>query len=315
MEVRENLTITMTPTFHHALVAIDQSQASDIIIDCLPHFHQLGTEKITLYTSVSVSYPGGLDQSSRKQYLGKLDEYKRKLEQQLSDAGLPIRVETKAGFDINAYPPHEIIKAAHEQQAGYIIIANRGYSKYRELLLGSTATELLQRCDLPVYLINMKMSDQHLYCVQACRDTLNHIFYPTDFSDNADRAFQTLEYLMTQKTGRATRHITLYHVQATGRIGMDEPDKLAEFNRIDRERLEALKERLQKVTGAEIHIDIGVGSAAQEITDKATHSDASMIIMGGQGRGYIRDLFLGGVSHQVVRNAEIPVLIIPALRE
>ncbi|MBP3193304.1 universal stress protein [Natronogracilivirga saccharolytica] len=305
----------MTPTFHHALVAIDQSQASDIIIDCLPHFHQLGTEKITLYTSVSVSYPGGLDQSSKKQYQDKLEAFKSKLENQLSDAGLAIRVETKAEFGINAYPPHEIINAAHELEASYIIIANRGYSKYRELLLGSTATELLQRCDLPVYLINMKMSDQHLYCVRACRDTLYHVFYPTDFSDNADRAFQALEHLLTQNTGRATRHITLYHVQSTGRIGMDQPDKLAEFNRIDRERLEALKERLQKVTEAQIHLDIGAGSAAHEITGKAAHSEASMIIMGGQGRGYIRDLFLGGVSHQVVRNVDIPVLIIPALRK
>jgi nucleotide-binding universal stress UspA family protein len=39
-----------------------------------------------------------------------------------------------------------------------------------------------------------------------------------------------------------------------------------------------------------------------------------VIVMGSQGRGFISEVFLGSVSHQVVRQAPVPVLLIPALR-
>jgi len=322
----------MKPSFRHALVALDLSDASDIIIDCLPHFHRFGTNKVTLFTSVPVSYPGGLSQSTEKQYENKLEDFRKTLEQRLSGSeksgsGISMQVETLAGFEINAYPPSAILETARERQADYIIIANRGQSKYRDLLLGSTATELLQRSDLPVYLINLSISDAevseemegsqeksrlHLYCVRSCRDSLQHILYPTDFSDTADRAFEALRTLIAGQPNNSVKRITLYHVQEKGRIGMDDPGKLAEFNEIDRQRLESLKERLEKLSGAEFDIDIGTGSAALEIIEKAASSDASMIIMGGQGRGFLHELFLGGVTHQVVRKSVIPVLVVPA---
>ncbi len=317
----------MSSTFKYALVAIDQSPASDIIIDCLPHFRRIGTEKLTLFISVPVSWPGGLSRATEEKYRKKLDDYKKILEENLSVAGLSMQVDTLAGFEINAYPPYEIIKTAHEQKADYIIIANRGHSKYRELLLGSTATELLQRTNLPVYLINLSISEseeilgkselssRHLYCVRSCRDALQHILYPTDFSNTADRAYDALENLVSGQSVDTVGRITLYHVQATGRIGMEDPDKLSEFNIIDRQRLESLKKRLQKRIKAEITIDIGTGSAAYEIIEKAKSAEATMIIMGGQGRSYIHELFLGGVSFQVVRKSSIPVLIIPALQK
>jgi len=37
-------------------------------------------------------------------------------------------------------------------------------------------------------------------------------------------------------------------------------------------------------------------------------------VMGSQGRGFIGEVFLGSVSHQVVRRAPVPVLLVPTLR-
>jgi nucleotide-binding universal stress UspA family protein len=39
-----------------------------------------------------------------------------------------------------------------------------------------------------------------------------------------------------------------------------------------------------------------------------------LIVMGRQGRGPIPEIFLGSVSHNMVRHAPIPVLLVPALR-
>ncbi len=300
----------MNVALNHAVVALDQSEASDIVMDCLSHFKQFGTKKLTLFTSVSVSYPGGLSESTQRKYQARMEEYRQKLEP------LGLNIEMEVRFKTNAYAPTQILKAAEEYGADYIIIANRGHNKFRDFLLGSTATELLQRCSLPVYLINLSVSDEKelkkrkLYCVKSCRQSLQHIFYPTDFSPTADRAFSVLERLISE----GTQKITMLHVQARGRPGTDDPDKLREFDKIDTERLKALKKKLQDKTGAEIDIMVRHGSPSLQILENAKQAGATMIIIGSQGRGYVQDLFLGGVSMQVIRKAHIPVLTVPADR-
>jgi nucleotide-binding universal stress UspA family protein len=39
--------------------------------------------------------------------------------------------------------------------------------------------------------------------------------------------------------------------------------------------------------------------------------DISMIVMGTQGKGFIKEIFLGSVAHNVSRLARCPVLLIP----
>jgi len=217
---------------------------------------------------------------------------------------------------INAYAPVQILNAAEETGADFIIIGNRGYNKFKEFLLGSTATELLQRCHLPVYLINLSVSgeealeDRKLYCVKSCRDSLKHILLPIDFSKTSLRALEVVKSLASEITER----ITLLHVQASGRPGVDDPEQLQKFNETDSKRLKKLKSNLEETTGATVDTVIKYGSPVQQILHTAEESDASMIVMGSQGRGYVSDLFLGGVSLQVIRKSSIPVLTIPADR-
>ena len=107
----------------------------------------------------------------------------------------------------------------------------------------------------------------------------------------------------------------MLHVQASGRPGTGDPDKLREFNTIDLGKLKALKKKLQDKTDAEIRILVRHGSPSLQILEMANNVGATMIIIGSQGRGYVQDLFLGGVSMQVIRKAHIPVLTIPAKRD
>lgn len=302
----------MKQLFKHALVALDQSDASDIIVNCLNHFKQFGTQKFTLFTSLSDSYPGGLDSENRKKrYQNQLDQYKREL------ALYDVEVDTAVWMKLNAYDPTQILKAAKEYGAGYIIIANRGFNRLREFLLGSTVTELLQRCDLPVYLINLSVTDDQnaeerkLYCAIACRDSLQNILHPTDFSPTANRAFEVLQQLSEGRTNKTT----LLHVQAAGRPGVDDPEQLREFDKKDKKILKDLKMNLQESGIPNVDIRIEHGSPVRQILDTAETTGATMLILGSQGRGYVSDLFLGGVSLQVIRKTSVPVLTIPAKRD
>ena len=293
-------------------MALDQSPASDIIIDCLPHVKLFGTQKVTLFTSVSYSRRDEISGTARQKWRDKLDEYAAKL----SDA-TDMQVKTRVEFEMHAYAPQHILKGADNLGADYIIIANRGHNKFRDILLGSTVAELLQRCNLPVYLIKLKAdkvsdSNEHqLSSVASCQETLKHVLYPTDFSLTAQRAFECLCTFASENVER----ITLYHVQAKGHVNLKNAALLEEFNRIDLERLRDLKEKLEDTSNADIDVALSQGSATQHIVEKAKSVKATMIIMGSQGRGYISDLFLGGVSYQVLRNTPVPVLIIPARRD
>jgi nucleotide-binding universal stress UspA family protein len=57
------------------------------------------------------------------------------------------------------------------------------------------------------------------------------------------------------------------------------------------------------------------GNAYREIRSIVSESDVNLIIMGSQGSGFISELFLGSVSHNVLRHADCSVLVIPAERE
>ena len=290
-------------------MALDQSPASETMLKCLPELKTFGTDNVTLFTAASVAHPNLPTKDEVRRWQDPLDRYASQLMQ--ADG---FQVATKVSYDSKIPVSLRILKTARDVGAGYIIIANRGHNKLREMLLGSTVTALLQQSNLPVLLIKLRpdtaesTDTARLRCTSPCRDALRHILYPTDFSETARHAFEILSRLATGPTER----ITLYHVQARGHVDLTNAAQLEEFNRIDHERLQSLSRELREQARVDVDIALSQGPAAQLIVEKARSVSATMIVMGSQGRGYISDLFLGGVTYQVLRNTPVPVLIIPA---
>ena len=106
----------------------------------------------------------------------------------------------------------------------------------------------------------------------------------------------------------------MLHVQDKARIAGHLERQLPEFNRIDEERMQRLRRRLLDQGAEDVRIEILYGSPISEIVRRAKDGDYALIVMGSQGRGFVSEVFLGSVSHNVVRQAPIPVLLIPALR-
>lgn len=55
---------------------------------------------------------------------------------------------------------------------------------------------------------------------------------------------------------------------------------------------------------------VGQGQPAFAILRHAEESGSDLIVMGSRGLGAIREFFLGSVSHNVVQQAKVPVLIV-----
>ncbi len=89
---------------------------------------------------------------------------------------------------------------------------------------------------------------------------------------------------------------------------------LRECHRIDGERVRRMRTSLNARGSAEVRVEVVFGSPAVEILRLAGAVDDTMIVMGSQGKGLVAEVFLGSVSHHVMRQAPIPVLLVTPRR-
>ena len=286
------------------LVATDLSSASDHVIGCLHALLPLGARKAILAHALGIKHLQEL-----KYELARLAEPRLAAQKALLEAqGFQTAVEIAPGL-----PGFEMNRVAREKEVSLIVVGSHGATLAREVLLGGVALSILQSATVPVFLVRLKIIEEKVQnrCEVACADIGKHVLFPTDFSDTSDRAFNNYVEKIVEA---GFKRVTLLHVQDKGRIDKHLQDRLEEFNRIDRARLEGLKARLEKKGGTEVQIKIPYGSPIQEILRCAKEEDITLIIMGSQGRGFITEVFLGSVSHQVARHAPVPILLVPALR-
>jgi nucleotide-binding universal stress UspA family protein len=70
--------------------------------------------------------------------------------------------------------------------------------------------------------------------------------------------------------------------------------------------------RLQALGAKSVEVDIVYGFPAPTIADRAR--EHSLVVMGSQGRGFIRGEFLGSVTQKVLRRAPTALLVVPPIR-
>jgi nucleotide-binding universal stress UspA family protein len=100
-------------------------------------------------------------------------------------------------------------------------------------------------------------------------------------------------------------------VQDPVRIRPHLTHRLDEFNRIDRERLDALEVRIKEGEASTVNKEVEFGRPGPLIVEKIRKGNYSILVIGGQGRGYLAEAFLGRVANHVVHRSTIPVLVVP----
>ena len=111
------------------------------------------------------------------------------------------------------------------------------------------------------------------------------------------------------------RKVTIFHVQDESKINPYLLHRLVEFNEIDNGRLQKLKEELIALNEVEVEVQIRYGAPTSEIIKIVDEERIPLVVMGTQGRGFIKEIFLGSVSHNIVRHATASVLLIPGTRD
>lgn len=275
--------------FTHAMLALDLSPSSEDLVQGMADLKEIGIQKVTLFTVVTKEYPNGHEKFDRSASESKMSDYAAKLQ------GNGLETEWILKEEKGAYAPTEILEGMKEAGADLLVIGNKGHNLLADMLLGSVASEVIQRADVPLLLL--RISDKPGKGeVSICKNIRRNILLPIDFSEAADRAMQAFE----QEELRDA-FVTVLNVQTMPREG--EKDKLQE--RVD---------YLNRIGVKEVQSETKHGNIWIEITEYADKKDMTMILMGSQGKGYAEDVFIGSNSLRVARHTSIPLMLIPAKR-
>lgn len=287
--------------FSKILVATELTEASDKVICTLGALKGLGTREAMLVHCFNIRDVGTLGNEIIELSRPLFEKQKKMLE----DLGLKTESLMVLGL------PHiEINRIAEEKNCSLIVVGSQGRTMAGELLLGGTAGAVIHSAAKPVLILYLKMRCENgrTMCVETECRPLDHVLFPTDFSDNAELAFAYVKEI-----GRSgAQSITLFHVQDKAKITPHLQSRLEEFNRIDTGRMERLKAELEEAGVHDVRIELAYGSPKQEILARLQRGDISLTVMGSQGRGYIGEIFLGSVSHSISRRTEVPLLLVPA---
>ena len=143
-------------------------------------------------------------------------------------------------------------------------------------------------------------------------ERFDKILFALDFSENSEHAF---DYAITMAKNFNARLVIIHVIQ--------EPVDLSgfyvphiSFEKLEKEIEEGAEKMMEKFCRTMIsdftNYETGIvsGIPYEEIIKKADKEDASLIVMGTQGRKGIDHLLFGSTAERVVRNAKCPVMTV-----
>ncbi len=163
------------------------------------------------------------------------------------------------------------------------MLASRGKSRLKEILLGSVSEGVIRKADRPVLLIKRNNGEP--------KRMFKKILYAHDLSEHSHKAIECVKAAAIA----GGRDVVILHVREKHEKG-------------DESVLERAKEELKKA-GIDVKVLIEEGTPHKVILRVAEEEEATMIAMGSRGLGFIEGMILGSTTDVVTRRAKIPVLV------
>ncbi len=274
-----------------AVLATDLSAASEATIEnetCLSCLGRIGIDEMHLVTVVPSNVHAGMpgiDFEKRRRRA--IAEYERVIE--------------TAGFDVEVHvvrgTPHRRIRGIAETiGATLTVVGSRGKSPLENRVIGSTARNLARTTETPLLVNRIERATEEPSVVR--QQLFRRMLYATDFSANAERAFESFSYLR-----HATQEATLVHVETPKDPGLSDGED-------PESRLNQLAATLEE-WGIETQTAVRQGDPVDEILAVEDAVTPTTILIGSRGHSRLRRLLLGNVSEDIVARANGNVLLVP----
>ena len=146
---------------------------------------------------------------------------------------------------------------------------------------------------------------------------MQKILVPTDFSDNAKKA---IDYAVALAE-KANAEIVLLNVTTV--LDSTFSSRKALVKEYNNTRVESIREQLKELqqsiaaNNAKVKLTTQLyeGEVQDSILQCAADENADLIIMGTQGAGRLKKIFIGSITAGIIGNTTVPVLAIPKKAE
>jgi nucleotide-binding universal stress UspA family protein len=276
-----------------AVLATDLSDAIESAISsriCLKCLERYGITDIDLITVTSPNVTTGLVGSDiQSQSERALDRERAELEAK----GFTVQTHTVRG------EPHRRINGLAERvDADLVIVGSRGESPLKQRLIGSTARNMARTTVRPLFVERIARADEDDHEL-VNEHLFQRVLYATDFSANAERAFEQFQFLRTP-----THEATLVHVQPPDRRpnadGVEDPQT----------RLDDLVTELESMD-IDVETMVREGETTEEILAAEDEVDPTTLLIGSRGQSRLRRLLLGSTSETLIAQSNSNVLLVP----
>ncbi len=273
-----------------AVLATDLSAASEAAVETETHLRclrEIGITKMHLVTVVPANVHSGMPGIDfEKRRKRGLKRYRTVLETE------GFAVETHV---VRGTPHRRINGIAETVAADLIIVGSRGKSPLENRLIGSTTRNLSRTTVRPLLVNRIERATDNPDVVR--KHLFQRMMYATDFSENAERAFEAFSYLR-----HAMQEATLVHIKTPK--DPEVPD-------------DGLREQLQERAGQleewgiETTVDVRRGDPSTGILEAESEYRPTTILVGSRGHSRLRRLLLGSVSEDIVSRATGNVMLVP----
>jgi len=283
------------------LFPTDFSEVSEGILEWLVSLKDVGLEEVILVRVINltkvVGVTAGFDVDSWIKHEEKENEEK------LAER---VKILKEEGIRANYVTPiprgdpvSEIIKSAQNEKVSLIIIGSKGKGFLKEILMGSVSEGVVRRSPIPVMLVKPKFLEmekdgkKEVSLKVAPRNPFDKIVFAYDFSEYSRKVLDAVKSVAFN----AGKNVLVVNVSETG---MEDGERDAMLQ-------EAINEL--RTEGIDARAISRVGTPYKEILNVAKEENASVIMLGSRGRGFIQGALLGSTADSVVRNSDIPVIV------
>ncbi|MGB5824788.1 MAG: universal stress protein [Proteocatella sp.] len=288
--------------FSKIILASEPSKGAMDVVRCMKDLKKFGAKKCLVLQCFNQE---DINATISLFILNLYEENLRKQKEILLEQGY--EVETRL---ISGPLRKEINRIALEEGYSVIVAESDSHSLLGEAVFGGVASEVIHHATKPVLLIRTpEHAQEDPSSLSECELT-GHVLFPTDFSDNARTAFEYVKKMAAE----GLKKVTILHVQDQSLVDPHFLKSMEEFNDTDFSKLMELKKELQEAADVEVDAQLIYGSPYVEITRLVDEQEIPLVVMGSQGRGFIKELYLGSLSHNIARNSSASVLLVPANR-
>jgi nucleotide-binding universal stress UspA family protein len=236
-----------------------------------------------------------------------------------ADTGRRVTAEVADGPDV----AHALLRRASERDADVVVMATRAAGAIGRALRGSVADRVVRESPRPVVLVPPGADDTRGHHIE-----LKRVLVPLDGSAPSLRVVEhllalphagDLEYVLLEviptrvQTIAAGADVPAWAtVTATAEANLAASD-LADVRAVAEQRLNAVANRLRArgAKAVEVRV-IEAADPADAIASAVRTELADFIAMSTHGRSGFKRLVLGSVAEQVVRDSDVPVLLVTA---